>query len=166
MLDALVAAVQGTANYNPLDQEAPAAILWPDAARAWAPLLPRLRARLPLLTCAPYAPADRCGPPAWLRCMVARALPEAPPEDVIPVVYLPGVGARQLRRLDRAAPRLAGLTELVYRSVIFAQPNGTGWSPAAFFSSADGGLDIAMRDDAATRAALRRVCRHSSPICL
>jgi hypothetical protein len=41
-LDALVAALQRAGQYNKNDQCPPAAILWPDKERQWAPLLPAL----------------------------------------------------------------------------------------------------------------------------
>jgi len=41
-------------------------------------VLPVLRERLPhLLTLGPYAANCKTGPAIWLRCMIARTLPEA-----------------------------------------------------------------------------------------
>mgnify|MGYP003376648690 CR=1 FL=1 len=50
----LVAAVKAAGRYNQNEQVVPVAILWPDEARQWSPLLPALRRRLPLLTPVSY----------------------------------------------------------------------------------------------------------------
>lgn len=155
-LDTLVAALQGAANYNSSDQEAPAAVLWPDAAHEWEPLLPRLRARLSVLTLGPYLPEEQSGPVAWLRCMIARRLPGAPMVKTTPVIYLPGLASRQLDSLEQLPGDLARLAEIRYRSVCYAQPDGTEWTAVAFFSSQAGGLGVPIRQDSKTRAALRR----------
>jgi hypothetical protein len=80
VLDALTAALERAGRYNQDDHVPPAAVLWPDKERQWEPLLRELRKRLPLLTLGPYAPAERMGPAYYLRCMIARTLPD----DVLP----------------------------------------------------------------------------------
>ncbi len=57
--DAFLAALGRAADYNKGDQTPPAAVLWTDKDRQWEPLLPRLRAALPLLTLGPYDPTAR-----------------------------------------------------------------------------------------------------------
>lgn len=140
------------------DVVAPAAILWPDAERQWEPLVSRLRHALPLFTLGDYAPDARTGPSYWLRCIVDRTLPQDPservPEDVVPVLYLPGIGKQEVRAVDEAPQLLKPLAELQYRGTLFTQKNGRDWTIAAFLQSADGGLGIEVASDAGTKAAL------------
>src|SRR5262245_53981672 len=100
-LDALTSALQFTGNYNHLDQVSPAAILWPDRGREWESLIPRLRERLSVLTFGPHASEAASGSIAWLRCMVARTLPDCPPADALPIIYLPGVSVEVIRHAAR-----------------------------------------------------------------
>jgi hypothetical protein len=80
-------------------QDSPAAILWPDKERQWEAIAPLLRDVLPqFLVLGDYEPTTRQGPAIWLKCMIARTLPEADwPEDAVPVIYLPGVSRQELR---------------------------------------------------------------------
>ena len=157
VLDALAAALTAAGAYNRNDQAPPAAVLWTDEAREWEPLLPALRGRLPLLTIGPYDPAARTGPAYWLRCMVARTLPDDTlPPEAVPIIYLPGVGKPAIRAVEECPPPLQPLAELQYRGVLWTQRNGRDWTAAAFLQSADAGLGIPVAADAATRDALRR----------
>ncbi|HSH77484.1 MAG TPA: RNA-binding domain-containing protein [Herpetosiphonaceae bacterium] len=156
-LDVLVYALDRATNYNMQTAIAPAAVLWPDRERVWEPLIPRLRKRLPVLTLGAYAPERGAGPPAWLRCMVARSLPESPPADVVPIVYLPGVGAEELDAAARGSRDLEMLVDLRYRSVVWVGPDGRDRDVAAFFQDAADGAGVAMRDDDFTRRAMMRV---------
>jgi len=97
-LDALVEAIQRAGRYNKNDQVPPIVVLWTDKDRQWKPLLPLLRERLPLLTLGQYNPAELTGPAYWLRCVIARSLPEPQlAADVTPVLYLPGISKQELR---------------------------------------------------------------------
>lgn len=135
----------------------PVALLWTDADRQWAELLPRLRTVLPhVFTLGAYDPASRTGPAIWLRCVIERVLPEITlPEGVVPILYLPGV-ARQTLRMGKECPReLQPLIELLYRGRVWHQRNGRDWTVDAFLISEDGlGLDVAQ--DARTREAALR----------
>ena len=158
-LDALSAAVSGASVYNKNDQAAPAVVLWPDKERQWEALLPQLRTRLPLLTfdAIRYAPAERRGPAYWIRCMLAGALAEDQlPADVIPILYLPGVGKADLRGVEECPKPLQPLAELQFRGALWTQRNGKDWTVAAFLQSQDGGLGIAVAADNATKEALLR----------
>lgn len=156
-LDALVATLQRAGGYNKNDQCPPAAILWPDKERQWAPLLPALRERLPLLTLGPYAPAQRTGPAYWLRCMIARTLPDdLLPAGVAPIIYLPGISRADIRAIEECPKPLQPLAELQYRGVLWTHKNGRDWTVAGFLQSADGGLGIPVSSDAATKEALGR----------
>ena len=157
LLDALTAALARAGSYNKNDQCPPAAILWPDKERQWEPLLPALRERLPLLTLGPYAPLRRTGPAYWLRCMIARTLPDdVLPADAVPIIYLPGVSRAEIRAIEECPKPLQPLAELQYRGVLWTHKNGRDWTVAGFLQSTDGGLGIAVSGDTATKEALGR----------
>ena len=156
-LDAVVLALERVGQFNRDDQVPPAAILWPDKERQWEPLLGELRERLPLLTLGPYVPAERTGPAYYLRCMIARTLPDdALPWDAPPIIYLPGVSRQDLRAIDECPKPLQPLAELQYRGVLWTHKNGRDWTVAGFLQNADDGLGIPVGADNATREALLR----------
>jgi len=155
--NAFLAALRHASLYNTGDQTPPAAVLWTDKDRQWEPLLPRLRAEVPLLTLGPYDPSARTGPAIWLRCMIARTLAEADwPQDATPILYLPSVSRQDLRAVAECPQALKPLAELQYRGTLFTQKNARDWTIEAFLRSADGGLQIEVSTDAATREALPR----------
>ncbi len=156
-LDALVATLARTSQYNQNDQVAPAAILWPDKERQWEPLIPVLRKRLPILTLGEYDPETHTGPSYYLRCMIARALPDNPlPPDVTPILYLPGISRQDLRAVEESPRHLQPLAELQYRGVLWTHKNGRDWTIAGFLQSKDGGLGIEVAGDSETKEALLR----------
>lgn len=157
VLDGLVAAIEGAAAWNRNDQVAPAVVLWPDREGQWEALIPLLRPRLPLLVYGAWAPAERAGPAYWLRCMVDRTLDEDRlPDDVVPLVYLPGISRADLRAVEECPRELQPIVELQYRGVIWSHRNGRDWTPAAFLQAVDGGLGIDLQGNGATRSALQR----------
>lgn len=156
-LDALITAIQQAGMYDKNDQTPPAAVLWPDKERQWEALIPALRARLPLLTLGDYAPQEQRGPSYWIRCMIARTLPEeALVGDGVPVIYLPGVSRGDLRAIEECPPALQPLAELQYRGVVWTQKNGHDWTVAAFLQTKNGGLGLELSGDQATKDALKR----------
>ena len=160
-LDALVKAIRAAGMYNRNDQAPPAAVLWTDKERQWEPLLPQLRQQVAVLTLGGYAPGERTGPAYWIRCMIARTLPEDRlADDETPIVYLPGYSRQDLRAVEECPAGLKLLVEIQYRCVLWTQKNGRDWTIAAFLQAADGGLGIEVSSDAATREALKRtLCR-------
>ena len=155
--DALLASLRHASDYNKGDQTPPAAVLWTDKDRQWEPLVPRLRAALPLLTLGPYELSTRTGPAIWLRCMIARTLSEADwLQDETPILYLPGVSRQDLRAVAECPQALKPLAELQYRGTLFTQKNARDWTIEAYLRSADGGLQIEVSTDAPTREALPR----------
>ncbi len=135
----------------------PAALIWTDPEREWQSLMPALFAAIPqLYIFGDYEPAKRTGPVIWLKCIVERALPEIVlPENVIPIIYLPGVNRQVLRAGTECPSLLQPLVELQYRGVVWHQRNGRDWSVEAFLTSELGlGLDIFQ--DAQTREAALR----------
>jgi len=164
-LDALVAALQRAGQYNKNDQTPPAAILWTDKSRQWEALIPVLRERLPLLTFGPYAPDQQTGPAYWLRCMIARTLPDdalpirqaqGEPDAETPIIYLPGISRQEIRAVEECPQLLQPLAELQYRGVLWTQRNGRDWTLMAFLQTKDGGLEIEVGGDQATKEALQR----------
>jgi hypothetical protein len=140
----------------PEGTSAPAAVLWTDADGQWLPLIPQLRAVLPtFFTLGPYDPPARTGPAIWLKCIVDRALPEAPPPGETPILYLPHIGRQELRAAGDCPSRTQPLIELQYRGRVWHQSNGHDWTVQAFLVSDEGlGLDVA-RDRRTEEAFLR-----------
>lgn len=135
----------------------PVAILWTDPDGQWRPLVEEIRPSLPeLYSLGDYAPDQRTGPAIWLKCIVARSLPEiSPKEGHIPVLYLPGVSRQILRAGSECPALLQPLIELEYRGAMWHQRNGRDWTVEAFLTSEHGmGLDLAL--DARTREAVQR----------
>jgi hypothetical protein len=159
VLDALAETLQGIGKANTSNyQVAPAAVLWPDKERLWEAIVPRLRTRrLALLTFGRYAPEEYSGPAYWLRCMIAGTLePDWLPEGATPIIYLPGVSKQDLRAVEDCPRELQPLAELQYRGIIWTHRNGREWTPAGYLQTTDGGLDIEIAADVATREALQR----------
>jgi len=157
LLTLLIAQLLEAAAYNPDDVAAPATILWPDKGREWEPLLPMLRATLPqLFTLGTWVASTRTGPAVWIKCAIAGSLPDASaPTGTVPLLYLPGVGLKDLRAIEECPRELQPLAELQYRGRVWTQPNGRDWSLLAFLTAGDAlGLDVAR--DGATAEAMRR----------
>lgn len=153
LLDALVVALETAGRYNSQDEAPPAAILWPDTTRGWAPMVPVLGERIPVLTLGEYRPEARSGPSAWVRCIVDGSLGEEFPRSGLPVVYLPGVSARQIREPHDCPP---GLFELQYRGTLWCRRNGDDWTPAGFLADGRDGPGIEVRRDERTAQAMVR----------
>lgn len=135
----------------------PAALLWTDTDAQWAPLISTLQKAIPqLYVLGAFAPEDHSGPVIWLRCVVERTLPEvSPPEDVVPILYLPKVSRQDLRAAGDCPAYLQPLIELQYRGAVWHQRNGRDWTVEAFLTSDDAlGLDVAR--DGRTRDAMLR----------
>jgi hypothetical protein len=156
VLTELIVTLTRVAAYNAQVEIAPAVVLWPDKARQWEPLVPRLREALPrFLTLGPYKPEERTGPAIWIKCMLARTLPGAVwPAEAVPVLYLPGVSRHELRAVDGCPQALQPLAELQYRGVWFTQENTKDWTVYAFLTSKRGGLRLDIAGDDTTREAV------------
>lgn len=155
-LDALVEALVRAGDHNPAAEAVPEAVIWCDERAEFAPLLPALRVHLPqLLTYGPHEPATRTGPAVWLRTATGRALVDpALPADIVPIVYLPGIGRETLRAAEDCPPLLQPLVWLTVAGNPFGHVNGKDWTLRGFLSAERGPLRLEVPDDAATRAAL------------
>ena len=155
LLDALLRSVRA-AMLAPEGYAPPVAILWTDAEAQWLPIVGALRAVYPwVYTLGKYNPETRTGPAIWLKCIVDRTLPEAPPEGETPILYLPHVRRQELRAAGDCPAHLQPLVELQYRGRVWHQSNGHDWTVRAFLVSDDGlGLDVAA--DRRTEEAMLR----------
>lgn len=158
VLEALLASLEKAASFNQNVMAPPAAILWTDKDQGWLALAPVLRTVLPqFLTLGPYDPATRTGPAIWLKCMLARTLPEVDwPTEAIPILYLSGVSRQELKAVESCPKLLQPLAELQYRGVFWTHVNGRDWSVLAFLKSQEGGLGLDVAQDDATREAIGR----------
>lgn len=147
--EALISALRKAAHYNRNDMAAPRVVLWSDGEGLWRRTIPELLKSMPeLLVLDPETLDGNSGPSTWLRYRIASHEGEAP------IVYLPGV-SRQSFRGAAGFPEVARhLYALQFQGQFWAQTNGKDWTPLAFLSSADGGLDLDVARDAATLNAL------------
>ena len=144
LLDRIVEALRRAVVINRTVQAPPAVMLWTDKDSQWAPVMPTLRAALPeLFTLGGYAPEHRTGPAIWLKCALARTLPEiAFDPNATPILYLPGVSRTDLRAIESCPRDLQPLAELQYRGIFWSQTNGKDWTVNAFLTAKQGGLAL------------------------
>ena len=135
----------------------PEVILWPDPERQWAEVIADLQSKMPqLLIFGNYDPSKKQGPAIWIKCMVARNLPEANwIEGTIPVIYLPGVAKNDLRNVEAAGFNIQPLLEYQYTGTLFTQENGKEWTILAFVENSISGLGFQVAKDVATKYALK-----------
>jgi sulfur relay (sulfurtransferase) DsrC/TusE family protein len=156
--DKVVEALKQVENHNSNLMVMPEVILWPDPENQWVDVMDVLRENMPqLLTYGSYNPAKKQGPAIWLKCMIAKMLPEADWEaDAIPIIYLPGVSKNDLRNVENAVFNFQPLLEYQYTGTLFIQENGREWSILAFVENPGGGLGIKVAKDNATKDALKK----------
>ncbi|MFI4893175.1 MAG: BREX-1 system phosphatase PglZ type B, partial [Phycisphaerales bacterium JB058] len=135
----------------------PAAILWTDPNGDWKSCLDLLRDSIPeLLTLGEYDTGTRTGPAIWLRCVIDGPLRDGVvPEDVVPIVYLPGVKRSQLQAGEECPEAIRPLVELMYRGTAWLQKNGSDWTARAFLGS-NQSLGLELAGDQATNEAIVR----------
>ena len=154
----VIEALKQAEKHNSSIMVRPEVILWPDSERQWEEVIPLLQNTLPqLLVYGAYDPSRRQGPAIWLKCMVAKTLPEANwPNESIPIIYLPGISKTDLRNVETAVFDLQPLLEYQYTGTMFLQENGREWSIVAFFENTQYGLGIKVAKDQATKEALKK----------
>ena len=74
----------------------------------------------------------------------------------VPVVYLAGVARKYLADAESLSEALRPLAGLTVRSSVFAQRNGSDWTPYAFFINTAQGLGLRVSGDAETKRAIHR----------
>ncbi|MBK9317756.1 MAG: hypothetical protein IPM91_02210 [Bacteroidetes bacterium] len=102
--DKVVHALRQAENHNSNVMSKPEVILWPDPENQWCDVIKVLQESIPhLLIYGDFEPFKKQGPAIWLKCMIAKALPEANwNADAIPIIYLPGVAKSDLRNVENA----------------------------------------------------------------
>lgn len=156
VLEHLLKAIRKAGSINGEDQLAPACILWPDRAREWESVIPRLQKEMPeLLVLGEYELAKRKGPAIWLRCVIAGTIQgvDLPPNKT-PVLYLPGFSRQDLRAVESCPAPIKPLAELQYRGKIWSQANSQDWTVMAFANSAKDGLGLTVSKKNEVREAL------------
>ncbi|MDD2306824.1 MAG: BREX-1 system phosphatase PglZ type B [Prolixibacteraceae bacterium] len=158
IFDKVIKALKQAGQHNSSIMVKPEVILWPDPESQWAEVISDLQVVLPhLLVYGKYDPAKKQGPAIWLKCMVARTLPEAIWEEgAIPVIYLPGVAKTDLRNVEKAGLEFQPLLEYQYTGTIFTQENGKEWTILAFVENSVNGLGLQVAKDGATKYALKQ----------
>jgi len=157
-LEILIQSLRKAGSFNRDVQTAPVCILWPDHDRQWVSIISILQSHLAqLLMLGEYEPQKKKGPAIWLKCMIARTLPEADwPDDLIPIIYLPGIGRADIRAIESCPKELQPLAELQYRGAFWSQKNGKDWTLFAFLRSHEGEIGLDVAHDEQTLEAIRR----------
>ena len=155
VLDAISQRLKNLGTYNENAFVGPTAILWPDEARQWGPVVDRLKAIMPIIELGELDEGRRCGPAYWIRCAVAGTVDVSLPAG-LPVIYMPGVGRGAVRAVEACPSEIAPIAELQYRSNWFAHDNGRDWTLRAFLHNPDKGLGLSVAEDKETAEALGR----------
>ncbi|MEZ8025427.1 BREX-1 system phosphatase PglZ type B [Vibrio sp. 1F255] len=152
--------LRGCATYNKSVQVAPAAILWTDIDCQWQSAMPYIKEQLPeLVELGDYKPEDRTGPAIWVKCAIAGKLEECPlPEGLTPIIYLPGVGRKDLRAIEQCPEFLKPLAELQYRGSWWAYNSaGRDWTVGSFLTNPKVKLALDLAKDKKTQEAILNV---------
>jgi hypothetical protein len=154
----LLDSLQKASQHNSQIMVRPEVILWPDPERQWEAVIQILQEKLPaLLILGDYDPIKRQGPSIWLKCMVAKMLPEADwASETTPIIYLPGIAKSDLKNIANAALDLQPLMEYQYTGNIFTQVNGREWTVLAFMENQQFGLGVKVAQDPSTRETLAK----------
>lgn len=152
--------LRGSATYNKSVQVEPAAILWTDIDKQWQSAMPFIKQHLPeLIELGEYQPEQRIGPAIWVKCAIAGVLDECElPKDKTPIIYLPGVGRKDLRAIEQCPEFLKPLAELQYRGCWWAYNSaGRDWSVGSFLTNPKVGLELDLAKDKKTQEAILQV---------
>lgn len=151
----LIKALRKAAHFNRNDLAPPRVVLWTDGERLWEKVVPAMAAALPeLMVLDESVMEDHRGPSTYLRYLIAG------PADSVPILYLPGVSRQAFKGAQGFPPEAKHLFALQFHGQFWGQLNGKDWTPAAFLTSADGGLDLDVARDAATQEALAEQLQH------
>ncbi len=158
IFDKVKQALKQAENHNSNLMVKPEVILWLDPDNQWTDVIEVLQGELPqLLIYGDYAPSKKQGPSIWIKCMVAKMLPEANwNADQTPIIYLPGFSKNDFRNVEEAGLNLQPLIEYQYTGVLFLQENGKEWTILAFLENPFNGLGIKVAKDSATKEALKK----------
>lgn len=156
--DKVIQALKQAENHNSNVMVKPEVILWPDPENQWCDVIDVLQESIPhLLIYGSFEPVKKQGPAIWLKCMIAKVLPEATWDaEAIPIIYLPGVAKSDLRNVENAVFNFQPLLEYQYTGTLFIQENGREWSILAFLENPINGLGMKVAKDNATKDALKK----------
>ena len=148
--DRLIAAIRDAATYNQHLFSPPKVILWTDGEWLWESVAKSLMGVMPeLLILQDTSGGDRIGPATRLRYQLDRL-----GEGLRPVLYLPGISRAVFRGAAGFPANAKHLYALQFQGCFWQQANHKDWTPSAFLSSSDGGLDLDLARDQATLQAL------------
>ncbi len=155
VVEELINALRKAAHYNRNDLAAPRVVIWPDGERLWIKVVPELVEAMPELLVLDAAEMDgNRGPSTYLRYLVAKS------QEHVPILYLPGVSRQAFRGATGFPLEARHLFALQFHGQFWGQVNGKDWTPSAFLTSADGGLDLDIARDGATQEALGEQLSH------
>ena len=156
--DKVLSSLKQAEQHNSSIMIKPEVILWPDPEMQWADVIPIMQEDLPqLISYGTYMSGQKQGPSIWIKCMVAKVLPEANWKDnVTPIIYLPGVSKNDLRNVEGARLEFQPLLEYQYTGTMFVQENGKEWTIMAFIENSFSGLGLKVAKDVATKEALKK----------
>lgn len=160
LIENLKQQLRDSAAYNKSVQVEPAAILWTDIDKQWQSAMPFIKQHLPeLIELGEYQPEQRIGPAIWVKCAIAGVLEECVlPQDKTPIIYLPGIGRKDLRAIEQCPEFLKPLAELQYRGCWWAYNTaGRDWSVGSFLTNPKVGLELDLAKDKKTQAAILQV---------
>lgn len=160
LIDYLASQLRSSATYNSAVQVAPAAILWTDIECQWQSAMPYIKQHLSeLVELGEYKPDQRIGPAIWIKCAIAGLLEDCElPKDKTPIIYLPGVGRKDLRAIEQCPDELRPLAELQYRGCWWAYNTaGRDWSVGSFLTNPRVGLELDVAKDRKTQEAILNI---------
>ncbi len=154
----VIQALKQAEKHNSAVMVKPEVILWPDPENQWEDVIEVLQESIDnLFIYGQYQPKKKQGPSIWLKCMIAKSIPEATwKSKTIPIIYLPGVSKNELKNVEEVGFQLQPLVEYQYTGNIFSQENGKEWSVLAFIENPTNGLGLKINKDNATKEALRK----------
>ncbi len=160
VIDYLVQQLRECGQFNSASQVAPAVVLWTDESRQWQSAMPVIKRYLPeLLELGNYQPELKTGPAIWIKCVIAGTLSDVSfPEGLTPILYLPGVGRKDLRAIAQCPTWLQPLAELQYRGCWWAYNTaGRDWTVSSFLTNPKVGLALDVAKDTRAQSALLSV---------
>ncbi len=158
IFDKVIQALKQAEQHNSNIMVKPEVILWPDPERQWVEVIPVLQIEFPqLLVYGSYDSSKMQGPAIWLKCMIAKTLPEAVwADEATPIIYLPGIAKNDLRNVEKAGLEFQPLLEYQYTGTLFTQENGREWTILAFVENNFSGLGLKISKDSATKDSLKK----------
>ena len=156
--DKVIEVLKQTESHNSNLMTKPEVILWPDPERLWADVIPIIQeSRDNLFIYGAYEPQRNQGPAIWLKCMIAKSIPEAVwKSETTPIIYLPGISKNELKNVEEIGFQLQPLVEYQYTGTIFSQENGKEWTVLAFVENPINGLGLKVNKDNDTKEALKK----------